>query len=422
LTHILATPLIRERGRLIGHGIILSRYERITFHKEEINLASKPTAEFICPGHPLMDAVIDIILERYRHLLRSGAFLVDPNDTGETIRTLFYLEHSILSGSNDRRVISRQMQFVEGSPDDTNHLSGGKELTFKSAGPSPFLDYQPIEEEFSNKVNEILCNIPWLRENLENWVIDYAVQHLVPRHHHEVKNRQAEMIDRIYKAVKDRLTKEIAYWDHRAEELKAQEQAGKINARLNSEMARRRADELQGRLQRRLAELDQQRRIISQTPLVIGGALIIPAGLIARLKGEAIDPVSLFGMENKTMIEQTAMEAVLERERQNGFIPRDVSDAKLGWDVESLNPQTGKLRFIEVKGRIEGAKTITVSKNEILVGLNKLEDYFLAIVEVKFSGGKALANRIDYIQQPFKREPDFAAVSVNYELTKLLKG
>ena len=55
--------------------------------------------------------------------------------------------------------------------------------------------------------------------------------------------------------MKDRLTKEITYWDHRAEQLKLQEQAGKPNARLNSGEARKRADVLQARLQKRLEEL-----------------------------------------------------------------------------------------------------------------------------------------------------------------------
>ena len=46
-------------------------------------------------------------------------------------------------------------------------------------------------------------------------------------------------------AVKDRLTKEIAYWDHRAEDLKAQEQAGR-QPRMNWLMARQRADDVTG--------------------------------------------------------------------------------------------------------------------------------------------------------------------------------
>jgi hypothetical protein len=43
-------------------------------------------------------------------------------------------------------------------------------------------------------------------------------------------------------AVKDRLTKEINHWDHRAGQLKAQEAAGTPNARPNSGDARKRAD------------------------------------------------------------------------------------------------------------------------------------------------------------------------------------
>jgi ABC-type phosphate transport system auxiliary subunit len=62
--------------------------------------------------------------------------------------------------------------------------------------------------------------------------------------------------------VKDRLTKEISYWDHRAETLKLQEQAGKPNARLNSQEARRRADELQSRLQKRMEQLDLESKIL----------------------------------------------------------------------------------------------------------------------------------------------------------------
>ena len=49
----------------------------------------------------------------------------------------------------------------------------------------------------------------------------------------------------------------------------------------------------------------------------------------------------------------------------------------LGYDIESRIPGTGKLRFLEVKGRISGAATLTVTKNEILYSLNKPEDYIL---------------------------------------------
>jgi hypothetical protein len=82
-------------------------------------------------------------------------------------------------------------------------------------------------------------------------------------------------IEKTRAAVKDRLTKEITYWDHRAEQLKLQEQAGKAGARLNSQEARRRADDLQARLQRRLAELDREAQISALPPVVLGALVVV---------------------------------------------------------------------------------------------------------------------------------------------------
>ena len=79
-------------------------------------------------------------------------------------------------------------------------------------------------------------------------------------------------------------------------------------------------------------------------------------------------------------------------------------------------PGTGKLRFIEVKGRVSGAANILVTRNEILYSLNKPDDYILAIVE--FMGDDN--HRVHYVPQPFQREPDFGATSVNYDFAELL--
>ena len=61
----------------------------------------------------------------------------------------------------------------------------------------------------------------------------------------------------------------------------------------------------------------------------------------------------------------------MQVERQLGFVPADRETEKLGYDIESRIPGTGKLRFLEVKGRVTGAQTITVTRNEILSLLNK---------------------------------------------------
>ena len=105
----------------------------------------------------------------------------------------------------------------------------------------------------------------------------------------------------------------------------------------------------------------------------------------------------------------------MEVERRLGFEPVDRETEKLGYDIESRIPGTGRLRFIEVKGRVAGAETITVTKNEILYSLNKPDDFILAIVE--FDGDN---HRVVYLRRPFQREPDFGACSVNYDFADLL--
>jgi hypothetical protein len=339
--------------------------------------------------------------------------LVDQADPGTDPRLLVYLEESIQDGradaSSQRRVIARQMQFVE--MDERGNTA--------SAGPAPFLDYQPLTADLRPAV-ELLLEQDWLKNELVATARAYAVQNLVPRLFSETRQRREEMVTRTIAAVHDRLTKEISYWDHRAQDLKAQERAGRVNARLNSEMAQRRADELQARLQRRMEELDQERHLSAQPPIVLGAALVLPAGLLARLEGQPAPEPGLFARQRKA-VEEAAMRAVMEKERELGYLPVDVSRDNLGWDIESAIPGTGKLRFIEVKGRIEGAETITVSKNEILAGLNKPEDYFLVVVEVAFDNGQAHAKQPCYIQRPFQKEPDFAATSVNYEWRELLQ-
>ena len=94
---------------------------------------------------------------------------------------------------------------------------------------------------------------------------------------------------------------------------------------------------------------------------VLGAALILPAGLLAQLQGQPIPEASLFASQKKA-VEEAAMQAVMEKEHRLGYLPVDVHRDNLGWDIESAIPNSGKLRFIEVKGRVEGADTITVSK------------------------------------------------------------
>jgi hypothetical protein len=239
------------------------------------------------------------------------------------------------------------------------------------------------------------------------------VANVVPEHLKEVRDRKLALITKTEAAVKDRLTKEIAYWDHRAEQLKLQEQTGKVNAKLNSGEARKRADDLQARLQKRLEELKLESHISPLPPVVLGGLLVVPVGLLSAISGRAMPAPT--APANTQASAALARGVIMEIERGLGFEPTDREFEKLGYDIESRVPGTGKLRFIEVKGRVTGAPTITVTRNEILYSLNMPEDFILAIVE--FIGD---AHKVHYIRNPFQREPDFGVTSVNYDFPDLI--
>ena len=76
------------------------------------------------------------------------------------------------------------------------------------------------------------------------------------------------------------------------------------------------------------------------------------------------------------------------------------------------------MKFIEVKGRIAGAPTVTISRNEILTGLNDPEHFVLALVEVSPDG----TDTVRYLRRPFDgRSGDFVfeVTSVNFTWSAL---
>ena len=91
-----------------------------------------------------------------------------------------------------------------------------------------------------------------MKRSWDQEVAAYAVRTVVPQHVEQVRKRRLEQIDKIAHEVKARLTKEINYWDRRAQDLKDQERAGKAT-RLPAHVAQERADRLAERMKVRLA-------------------------------------------------------------------------------------------------------------------------------------------------------------------------
>jgi SNF2 family DNA or RNA helicase len=402
---------IRARGRVLGTGTpVVDRYARVTFEKELVAPLGQTRAQLLAPGHPLLDATVDLILERYRPLLKQGAVLVADADTSEEPRALVYVEHAIQNAKEhrpgERQIVSKQLQFVELSEDWEARL----------AGYAPYLDYRPLADDEPALVQPFI-EAEWLDRGVEQAGLDYAIAEAVPEHLGEVRDHTLKRVELTKDAVQRRLTSEIAYWDHRANELKEQELRGK-QPKMNSGRARQRANELESRLKRRLDELEKERQLSALPPTIVGGALVVPRGLLERLRGDRAEAPSTYAKETER-VERLAVDAVLAAERSLGRQPKEMPRNNKGYDIQSRLNGLGELLFLEVKGRIRGAKEFTITKNEILTSLNRPEHFVLALVEV----GEDESTTVRYLRKPFKGEQEvyFDMTSASYDWAELFE-
>ncbi len=421
ITHVPA--LLRERDRLItGRNRseqmpVLKRYERVCFTKESIKPQDKPgmsTASLLHPGHPLMLALTDVILEKFSNLLKQGTILIDNDVSHDQPYLLMMLSHEIRSGND--QVISKRMQFISVNQQGNSEFSGW----------APHLDMMPLDDSdriFAQK----LLDSDWLKHDLESAALEMAANTLVPQHYEEVAGRRIAHVEKTLAAVDDRLKKEINFWTDRWLKLKEDAETGK-DLRLNIENARRIVTDLETRLETRKKELSSMRHIVTGTPVIMGAALVIPHALLEKLKENPDSDISQPGLfcadaQARKIIEKIAMQAVSDFEHALGNRTVDVSMEKCGWDITSYPPDIdGKqidARHIEVKGRHAAAQTITVTRNEIITALNQGEKFILAIVLINddnsFKGPY-------YVKNPFKNEPDWGVTSINMNIGELLKG
>jgi SNF2 family DNA or RNA helicase len=401
-------PILKERDRLIGRtDPVLDRYARVTFDKTRV--VGTPQAELVAPGHPLLDSLVDLVLERFHPLLQQGAVLVDDSDDGLDPRLLVYLEHAIRDGrtvrSGEPRVISQRLQFI--------HLR--EDGSASDGGPAPYLDCRPITEAERASIADAIT-APWLAAGVEKQALGHAIAVLVPAHLAEVKRRRLSEIDKVEREVRARLTREVNYWDARAARLREDERSGR-EQRINASNAEATAQRMIERLHARQADLDRDRQITPLPPVLKGAALIIPKGLLSA-RSQTVLPIKEMAEDaaSRAEIERLAMDSVMAAERALGNEPRDVSAEKKGWDIDSRDPRSGHLRFIEVKGRHVDGDVVMLSKNELLASLNSPDAFILAIVRVH----AGFAHMPVYVRRFFQRELGFAETAVAFDMRDLL--
>src|SRR5690606_24986175 len=143
----------------------------------------------------------------------------------------------------------------------------------------------------------------------------------------------------------------------------------------------------------RMQELDADALLSPRPPTIAGGALVVPQGLLDRLRGSASPGAAGDG----TQMTRDALEVVLAVERSLGRSPEVPGDTRDLYDVRSTAPDASQT-FIKVGQEPTGAPA-TFTRNEVMAGRNLGDDYRLALVAVDRSGSGH--PRVRYLPRPF---------------------
>ena len=172
------------------------------------------------------------------------------------------------------------------------------------------------------------------------------------------------------------------------------------------------------RMARRRLELNQEGDLHNRPPTIVGAAIVVPQGLIDQLRGMPPDPEET---ADKMETDRRAVAAVLEAERALGRIPEAQSHSNPGYDVLSVDPDTGTHYFIEVKGHLPRTTEIHISAQQVSKAKSLPEHWRLAIVSVPDNPTEPPTVR--YLLNPFATyTPHFAQTALALNITTLLKG
>lgn len=366
-----------------------SGYERVAFDPAR---ASDPArrVSLIALGHPLLEALIAVTLEDLAGALERGAVLVDRSGIVSEPSVLGIVEETITDGA--RRVVSRHFDYV---------LSGTAETVGEVP---PYLDCDASRpDEAGTALAELAPNGADRVERMRAAAYEAGVR---PRME-EIHARRDVEISRTRTQVDERLSAEIQLWYERAALAHDEELAGR-GPRISSTQAQRRARELEERLERRMAELDAATALSAKPPRIRARALIVPE---VQAGGEP----ALFARDTAE-VDRRAVAAVMAVERALGRSPQEMSHSNPGFDISSTDG-AGNRVFIEVKGRIEGAPTFTVTANEVAFARTQAGRHRLALVSVSPLG--AAHDRVRYVRDAFAHiDPTVTTLSYNERWNK----
>lgn len=359
-------------------GEVQKEYAKISFDKEK---AFKTQAEFVAMGHPLLEAVVNTILNLYAQSADDGATFIDPE--GKRDGVIWFLEAEIKDGKNE---VAGKRLFA---------IYQDRNSTLSFINPAVLWDLKPLHAEASAQAGEPKhsehSEISLDKDAVVSLVVNEGLENykkeLLERRQRDAEIKRKYGIRSLESMILDSDSKISDY------EIRRMKSENIPEATIQNEV--RKKEDLERKKQRLQREIEAEIHLYPTYPRILGAVRVIPRKPHAD-------------MVSDKEIEQIGIKVAMEYERSNGRTPDDVSFQDLGYDIRSCD-EKANYRYIEVKARAREGM-IALTPNEWLMAQRLKDEYWLYVVV------NAASNPELYlIQNPSaKLEPDKVVDIVRY--------
>jgi superfamily II DNA or RNA helicase len=328
------------------YGEVFPSYSKISFYKEE---AQREGAEFVAPGHPLLEAIIERVFAECAKDVGRGAVFADPD--GKMDGFIWFVEVEIRDGLDQ---VAGKRLFAAYQP---------REGQWRLVQPSILWDLKPLELEAEMRMNPAP---PALDEaGMTAFVIENALEcyraELEARRRHDAEIKRKYGLRSLERLIMEAEAKLIDYELRKAQGVNIPE--------MTIQREERRKQELEARKRELEETIQHEVSLLPSAPRVLGVARVVPH--VPTAEGAELRP--------SAEIEALGMEVAMRYEREQGRKPEDVSAENLGFDIRST-ALDGAIRYIEVKARADTG-AIVLTTNEWLMAQRLKDEYWLYIVE-----------------------------------------
>ncbi len=373
-----------------SNGKVYREYKRITFDKAVARKRAK--YELITPGHPLLEAFNEVVLQQFTDGAQSRVLFTDPEGHREGI-----------------------LWFVKGSVQDGTGATAGERIfclhqedhSIRKINPSVLWDLEPVS---NGEIPEHAAELSENTEAMEGYLFDEL---LFPyKSEIEDRRRQRTHIKRRYGLRS--LDYLISESNQKLMEYETRAQDGEY-MKLAIQREERRREEYEHRRKELEKEIQLESNITVMEPEILGTVVFVEsAGEEKPEKGpeSASVPAGDTDPEERKEIELIGMETARQYEIKEGWTPEDVSEAEHGgFDIRSVKiDEVGGIadvRYIEVKARAESG-AIRLTANEWKKARHFGEKYWLYIVTMSKTD-KIELTRIQNPASHFIEEEDIFA-------------